>query len=301
MKTIIITGAGGYLGSTLISRLLTETNFHIIAMTSQPEKLQKKYENCDRIRCFSNDFLWNHSLPVSQPEALIHLAFARRFSADHEIAESIEFSRYVFESAKLAGIPKLIYISSQGVYGNTPELRTVGKTVPSPSMIYTLAKYATEQLLWSIFDKSTKTTATAIRLDSLAGNQKMLPAFVQNAIEKQHISLVGGTQVFSFMDVRDAAGGLISLLKTPVEKWKPIYNLGPNNRRYTIIQLAELTAEVARERNIGNVRITLEKKDIAQFAGMDSSEFIQDTGWTPEYDMKAVISGLFDEYLKKRK
>lgn len=299
MKTVIITGAGGYLGTTLISRLLEETDYSVVAMTSQPENLQKKYAGISRVQCFSNDHFRSRTLPVADAYALIHLAFARRFCPDHEIAASIDFSRSVFETAKLAGIPRLIYISSQGVYGNTPELRTVGKTVPSPGMIYTLAKYAAEQLLWSVFDKDAKTAVTAIRLDSIAGNQKMLPAFVQNAIEKKQISLVGGTQIFSFMDVQDAAGGLIALLNTPAEVWKPIYNLGPNNCRYTIVQLAELTAEVAQERGFGKVRISLEKKEIAQFAGMDSSEFIRDTGWTPEHDMKAVISCLFDEYLKK--
>lgn len=105
--------------------------------------------------------------------------------------------------------------------------------------------------------------------------------------------------MFSFLDVRDAASGLIALLNTPAETWKPIYNLGAHDRRYNILELAALTAEVAEEQGFGKVTISVEKREIAQFAGVDSEEFLKDTCWTPRYDMKAIISKLFDEYLEK--
>ena len=299
MKTILITGSGGYLGSSLINQLLLEENYRIIAMSSQPQKLKDKYQNNSQIKCFENDYFQQHILPIDNIDAIIHLAFARRFSPDHEIAESINFSRDVFETAKLAKIPKIIYISSQGVYGNTSELRSVEKSKPAPSTIYTMAKYATEQILWSVFANNKQSATTAIRLDSIAGNQKMLPTFVQRAIENHHISVVGGKQIFSFLDVRDAASSLISLLNTPSAYWKPVYNVGHNNCRYNIMELAKLTAEVAEELGFGKVTISLEEKDIPLFSGMDSSQFIEDTGWTPRYNMKAIISKLFEEYLKR--
>jgi nucleoside-diphosphate-sugar epimerase len=299
MRTVIITGAGGYLGTTLIHQLLEETDYTIVAMTSQLENLKSRYKKVPRVQCFGNECFWKHALPIEYADALVHLAFSRRFSPDHEIAQSIEFSRYVFETAKLSNVSKLIYISSQGVYGNTSDLRVVGKTKPSPSALYTLAKYAAEQLLWSVFSGDDRITATAIRLDSVAGNQKMLPTFVQSCVEKQHISVVGGGQVFSFLDVRDAASGLIALLNTPAEIWKPIYNLGGHDRRYNILELAALTAEVAEEQGFGRVTISVERREITQFAGMDSKDFLKDTRWTPRYDMKAIISKLFDEYLEK--
>lgn len=298
MSTIIITGSGGYLGSHLIDSLLRNTDCSISAMTSDPKTLEKKYLNTDRVRCYGNDCLWKRSLPVENADALVHLAFSRRFSTDHDIAQSIELSRYVFEAAREAGVMKVVYISTQGVYGNTPELRTAGKTPVAPAAVYTMAKYASEQVLWSVFSGCTDTHATALRLDSIAGNQKMLPIFVKNAVEKHKIHVVGGDQIFSFMDVQDAADGIVALLRTPAEKWKSVYNLGPNDRRYNIIQLAELTAQIAEEKGFGKTDITIEKKEIEQYAGMDSSEFLKDTGWTPAYDMKAVISRLFDEFLR---
>ncbi len=299
MKRVIITGSGGYLGSTIIQQMLQQTDDVIYAVTSQPEKVAEKYAREQRVVCIGNECLERQELP--QADVLLHLAFARRFSTDQQIAQSIAFSRTVFEAAKACRIPGLIYVSSQGVYGNTPDLRDVEKTHVSPAGLYTLAKFAAEEVLWAVLGaQDSGVKCTAVRLDSIAGNQKMLPAFVANAIEKQTIHVVGGTQVFSFMDVRDAAGGLMALMNLNSEKWQKVYNLGPHDRRYTIMQLAELTAKVTEKRGYGKVTVTLEKKDIAQFAGMNALPFMQDTGWQAQYTMEDIISNLCDEYLAKR-
>jgi|LFRM01.1.fsa_nt_gb nucleoside-diphosphate-sugar epimerase len=298
-KTIIITGASGYLGRHLIEVILQNSKFSIAAMTSRPDTLNRFYKNEPRVKCYGNSSLLDDRLPIHDCFGLVHLAFARRFSTDEQIASSIEFSRHLFKAARDFAVPRVIYISSQGIYGNTEEIRTVNKTPPAPAMIYTMAKYATEQLLKAYFDNCTETKAVSIRLDSLAGNQRMLPEFVRQSIENRHISVVGGSQIFSFLDVRDAAGGLVALLETDATRWKPIYNLGWNEKRYNIMQLAEITAQVAKEYGFGEVTISLEKKDIKQFAGMDSSLFLHDTGWYPKYDIYSIISKLFDEYLAR--
>lgn len=300
MKRVIITGSGGYLGSAVIQQMLHQTDSVIYAVTSQPEKVAEKYAGEQRVVCIGNECLEKQELP--QADVLLHLAFARRFSTDQQIAQSIAFSRTVFEAAKACRIPGLIYVSSQGVYGNTPNLRDVENTPVSPAGLYTLAKFAAEEVLWAVLGaQDSKVKCTAVRLDSIAGNQKMLPAFVANAIEKQAIHVVGGSQVFSFMDVRDAASGLMALIDLAPEKWQKIYNLGPHDRRFTIVDLAELTAKVAAKRGYGKVNLTLEKKDIAQFAGMNAEPFMQDTGWKPQYSMEDIIDNLFDEYLAKSK
>lgn len=298
MKRVIITGAGGYLGSAVISKLLENTDSEIYAITSRAEVLREKYRRETRVVCCENKCI--HTQDIPKADVLLHLAFARRFSLDCEIAQSIAFSRQVFEAAKVNQIPSLVYVSSQGVYGNTPELRSVETTNIDPSGLYTLAKYAAEELLWAVFSENKTTKCTVVRLDSIAGNQKMLPAFVASAIEKHAIHVVGGSQIFSFMDVRDAASGLVALIKSDSGKWKPVYNLGPNDRRFTIMQLAQLTGRVIEKRGFGKVAISLEKKDVCQFAGMDSSSFMLDTGWIPQYNMEDIISKLCDEYLEKK-
>ena len=295
-RKILITGAGGYLGHHLIQQILSETNWEIAAITSKPKALEEKYSDEPRVCCYDNACIFSRSIPVDGKSALVHLAFARRFSKDREIAESIEFARRVFLCAQNMNVREVVYVSTQGVYGNAEEMRNVYTSPPSPCTLYTMAKYAGECVLNAIFARDSQTRVTAIRLDSVAGNQKMLPAFVKDSAEKRHISVIGGTQVFSFLDVRDAASGMVALLKMDASKRKTIYNLGWNQKRYTITELAQITAEVAKQYGVPKVSISLERKEIAQFAGMDSSEFISDTGWKPQYDMWKIIDNLFDEY-----
>ena len=52
----------------------------------------------------------------------------------------------------------------------------------------------------------------------------------------------------------------MALLETDATRWKPIYNLGWNEKRYNIMQLAEITAQVAKEYGFGEVTISLEKR-----------------------------------------
>ena len=295
-RKILITGAGGYLGHYLIQQILSETDWEIAAITSKPKILEEKYKHEPRVCCYDNVCMFSQSISIDSKSALVHLAFARRFSKDCEIAESIEFTRRVFLSAQDINVREVVYVSTQGVYGNTEEIRNVYTSPPAPCALYTMAKYAGECVLNAVFARDFQTRVTTIRLDSVAGNQKMLPTFVRDAVEKQHISVVGGTQVFSFLDVRDAASGMVALLKMDASKRKTIYNLGWNQKRYTITELAQITAEVAKQYGVPKVSISLERKEIAQFAGMDSSEFISDTGWKPQYDMRKIIGRLFDEY-----
>lgn len=299
-RKVLVTGSNGYLGGHFIDCVLNSTDWDIVAMSSKVNELKKKYTGNNRVFCYSNDCLKEDLLPNLNVDAVLHLAFARRFSTDAQIAESVEFSRHVFQAARNAKVKELIYVSTQGVYGNTSEIRNVATTIPSPAGLYTLAKYATESVLYAVYDKENQkdTAVSIIRLDSIAGNQKMLPTFVKNSIEKHHIHIVGGKQIFSFMDVRDAASGLVALLNTPVKDRKKVYNLGWNCVRYNIMDLAQITGRLCELKGFGKVTISLEEKEIEQFAGMDSSQFLKDTGWTPRYNMEKIISNLFDEYIQ---
>lgn len=294
--SLLITGASGYLGRELLRTIeSTDNQRSVIAVTSNKKALREDFPHLTGLNTVSREKLFEESFPWERVNTIVHLAFARRFRPDWEIADSIDYARRVFCSAKKNKVPLLLYISSQGVYGNTEEIRTI-ETKPAPAMIYTMAKYAGEEVLHAIFDHDGDTQTLVFRLDSLAGNQKMLPAFVQQAIETKQIRVVGGSQIFSFLDVRDAASAILAGINTPLEKLKPLYNVGWNRTRYSILELANLVAAVAEERYNEKVDIVFEKKDLSQFAGMDSSDFMQDTGWRPQYDMRKIIGKLFDEY-----
>jgi nucleoside-diphosphate-sugar epimerase len=127
---------------------------------------------------------------------------------------------------------------------------------------------------------------------------EIVSRFVTNAINKEPIKIIGGKQVFSNMDVRDAASGILALIKTDRKKWKKVYNLGCE-WRHSIIEIAEIVKEIAKEYN-KNVKIVIEEKDVYLDSGMDSTLFYKDTGWKPKYNMKDIVKNLFDYLLEDR-
>lgn len=172
--------------------------------------------------------------------------------------------------------------------------------------IYGFSKYASE-LLGNNIAIMTKhqTKITNLRLASLTGGKEglkleVISKFVDKALKSETIEIIGGKQVFSYMDVRDAGAGIIALLSMNPEKWKEIYNLG-SNKRYNILDIASLVAEVAKEYTDNPVRIQIEEKDIYLDVGMDASMFYKDTQWGPQYDMKDTIKSLFEFLIAKSK
>ena len=70
-------------------------------------------------------------------------------------------------------------------------------------------------------------------------DERLVTRFVKAALTDEPIKLVGGNQVMAYMDVRDAAEGIIALMQTDTSVWKDVYNLGVP-WRYTIREIAEI-------------------------------------------------------------
>lgn len=296
---ILITGANGYLGKFLINQLIVQNQFFVIALSRKKDFLSDEYLSNSNVEVMTNDAFINGNKFLPNIDVLIHLAFSRRFRPNSEIAESLVFSKKIFEAAKREKIKALINVSTQGVYGNAVGLRDEN-TIVAPEMMYAMAKYANEIILDSIVaDCNIK--ICHLRLDSIAGNQNLLPTFIKNAYEKEKIDIIGGKQIFSFLDVRDVAIAINKLLNIPIDEWKRIYNLGANNTIYNIKELAEIVAERMKIRFGKNVKISLNETDVITYAGIDSSLFMKDTGWQPKYNIYDIVDMAIDEYLNNKK
>lgn len=294
---ILITGANGYIGKNLIDNIIDKQSFFITALVRDKSDLANKYKCFNNIKVIEIDELFNNNILLENIDILVHLAFARRFRPNSDIADSLQFSKNIFQIAKKNKISAILNISTQGVYGNANELRNESTKV-APEMMYAMAKYANEVILESVFD-NTETKICNMRLDSVAANQNLLPVFVKNAYEKGKIEIIGGKQIFSFLDVRDVVNAIIMLIKNPANQWKSIYNVGANNVIYNIKELAKVVADRMQLRFGKKVIITIEPKDIVTYAGINSTLFMKDTGWKPIYGIEDIVDSVIDEYIKK--
>ncbi|NMA48554.1 MAG: SDR family oxidoreductase [Tissierellia bacterium] len=298
--TLMITGAGGFLGSELIDQLYTSSDYNIIALTSKKEAILEMYDNRDRLNCYGIEKLNDQSIPWSTIDVIIHTAFARSYDGK-SLAGALKFTNDLLFNAKKNGVRSFVNISSQSIYGDISQPLWNENTLVSPDSTYAIAKYASEIITNNVCEDSNM-KGTSIRLSSLLGpglDSRLVSKFVKQAIQNELIKIVGGGQILSFLDVRDAAAGLIALISTDYKSWNNTYNLGAFNR-YTIVEIAEIVKEVALKYFLIPVNIEIEDKNVDFDSGMDSGLFYKDTGWKPKYDMQAIVESLFDYFLNQQ-
>ncbi|MCD8074123.1 MAG: NAD(P)-dependent oxidoreductase [Lachnospiraceae bacterium] len=290
---IVITGATGYLGKELI-RQLKNSEYEIYALTSELEKAEACFREYD-ITILSNESLLNDPNGIIDENCvIIHGAFCRK-SLGSGLTQSLHFSRRLYQMAvekKAAGI---LNLSSQSVYGSDKAMLGAEDSELSPGYLYALAKYGSEEMLSQAIHFSYGTTVgCSLRLASLVGPTDKIPEnvlykFICSALDSEKISIVGGYQKFSFLDVRDAAQAITILLKKEPVTWKSVYNLGPL-RQTDIIEMAALVKNEVEKFMGGKIDIIVNSDDKHDLnAGMDSSLLYQDLKWVPPHDFSDIV------------
>lgn len=289
-KTILITGAIGILGSNLIKELSTKDDYKILALDLNKDKLRTKFANYNNVFIIDESDLENNKHKI---DIIVNCGFARS-KLGHALISSINFAEKIFKFANNFQIPKVINISSQSVYGSYREIYSKETDDLDPIDNYAIAKFTCEKL--STFYSTPLTQITNIRLASLIGpefDERIVTKLLNNAIRDNLISLSGGTQRFSFLDIRDAVSGLIALIENSSKNWKNIYNLG-TKENYTIIDLANYIANFVNKACEGNVKISLSKSEILQSILLDNSLFCNDFNWQPKFTIEDSIRNIYE-------
>ncbi len=291
-KNILIVGAGGVLGSNLIN-FIAEQEYQIYAVDLKKDFMISRIKSSKNILFFDISELMNGRIPLSTIDIIVQCAFSRS-QEGYALIESINLTETIFKLAQAHKVPKVIHISSQSLYGKYREDYSKENDKLNPFDMYGIAKFACEKI--SSYISCATTQITNIRLASLIGPQfpeRVVSRMLEDAKEYSQIKIIGGKQVFSFLDIRDAVSGIACLLKNSDKKWKEIYNLGTQNS-YTIIEIAQIISKYFKEKKNKDISISIEEKDIKQQILLDSESFEQDFKWKPRYNLIDSIAEIYN-------
>lgn len=291
LKTVVITGAAGVLGSDLVRKFTADSAVTVYALSSNPVKFPAEFKNMSNIRICANDDLFNGKIPLETVDCLIHAAFARSQNGV-ELVSSINFTRKVFECS-VNKVKRFINVSTQGVYGGSTPTRSSEEDPINPADLYSMAKYACEELARIIFADST-TAMTNIRLASLMGERYMnhlVAKMTRVALDTQVIKVAGGTQRFSFLHSDDAVDGIFTVASSDSGKWKRLYNLGPDGGM-VLADIARGISEVV-EKAVGKkILLEFRESNDAHTISLDMFRMKQDFNWQPQKTLIDATAGI---------
>ncbi|MDE1515549.1 NAD-dependent epimerase/dehydratase family protein [Vibrio sp. dsl-7] len=200
-ERVLITGAGGFIGKSLV-RFLSELNYEVICLDICPcPKSLEFFKKTWYQKSFIDSDIGCILKSVS-PSVVIHLAttlFPNESlkSPLKDCYENLFKSLIFFEECYKNGARKIIYTSSAGtVYGESSDV--LYENNPTyPNISYGVTKLCVEHYLRIISDKYNK-SSISLRISnpfgeeqSIMGNQGVIPIFLNKIFNKQPIEIWG--------------------------------------------------------------------------------------------------------------
>lgn len=294
MKTVLVTGSTGFLGSKLVTALAAEKRYRVIGAVEDPSGFTDRYQCNEYLQTIPNNELLKGN--VQQVDIAVNCAFARSNDA-FLLADALDFTVKLANAFGAIGVGTLINISSQGVYRrlSANELQAEDADI-EPIDMYSMAKYAAEKLL--IVSKCAS-SITNVRLASINMKQRFLFAFVKKILAGERIVLTAPHQNAALIDIQDAVSGLQALIDLPDDARKDTYNLGIGTQM-TILDYAQIAVDTMKKYGYSGEIVQNDAGTEVKNSGMDCSRIKRDTGWMPKVTVKDMVQAYYDDLMKAR-
>lgn len=300
MRTITITGAGGYVGSTLVPILLTK-GYQVRALDTFWYGCHLKQN--DALTIIPGDIRDEVTLMKAfrGADAVIHLACISNdpsFEMSPDLGKSINFDSFpgILKAVSRSRVKRFIYASSSSVYGVKDQPNVTELTSCEPLTDYSKYKLLCEDILkstdmpgvcWTIARPATVCGYSPRQRFDLAVNVLTISALV-----KKKISVFGGDQLRPNIHVRDMAWAYINLIESK-EKiiHQKTYNIGYENK--SIEHIAKVVFDVV---NDPSVTIEIEPSNDPRSYHVNSDKIYKEIGFRPGFSIADAVRGICTEY-----
>lgn len=215
MKTVLVTGGAGFIGSSLIDRLSIDSGFRIVAvdnlLTGDTCKLSVN-SHVKFIKCDVNDYRDIAAVMTGYRfDYVFHYAAVvgvkRTTSNPISVLKDIDGIRNVLDLSKNTGVKRVFFSSSSEVYGEPVELPQHEETTPLNSRLpYAVVKNVGEAFCKS-YNKEFGLDYTIFRFFNTYGPKQssdfVISKFIRAALKNEPITIFGDgkqTRTFCFID-----------------------------------------------------------------------------------------------------
>lgn len=316
-KRILVTGASGLLGFTLIRTLLDSNrkeklDLHITALVRNRERALQRFAGYDGRKDFSlltGDVCQAEVFEGQTWDYIVHgasnahpKAFATQpvETMKANLLGTMNLLEYAVKQKSVNEVKKLLFLSSGEIYGEAvmPDEKGWREECAGlvnsmrPRACYPESKRAAEALCVSYYQEYEISTVVA-RLsyiygeEVLADNTRADVQFLKNALAGEDIVMKSeGTQMRSYCYVEDAVNALILLLLKG--KAGEAYNVANHASVATIKEYATMLADIFQVGLKMELPDTIEKSGYSQMKKeVLNAEKLYGLGWNPRYNLNA--------------
>ncbi len=308
-KKILVTGAGGFIGSHLVENLValgsdvrafvrynSRNDYGLIEVL--PQDIQNE------IVVVVGDIRDSDSVnnAVRGVDIVLHLAASISIpysyvSPNNYIATNVVGTMNVLNAVKEYNVQKMVHTSSSEVYGTAIYVPIDEKHPLQAQSPYAASKIGADKLVES-YHLSYGLPVTTVRPFNTYGprqsSRAVIPTIITQALTKDEIHLGATTPTRDFNYVKDTVSGFIKAAESP-ESVGQIMNIG-SGKEISIGDLADkIIALVGRNVNVmcDEERIRPEKSEVNRLLA-DATKAREVLGWGPQFSLADGLRNVID-------
>jgi nucleoside-diphosphate-sugar epimerase len=291
--TVVVTGAGGFLGSAVVRALVAADVADVVAVTRPGRTLERLAElGSDALTHAEVDLAApdaSERLRALEPQAIIHVALDR--GAYARIGD--RFSRQPVSAAfaALAGVrgARLIHTSSAWVLH--PGDRLAEEARVEPRSPYGHNKARADEVV-PILGERHRVRWLTLRPFNLFGRYedrgRLVPSLVESITRDEPAALSHGNQVRDFNDVDAVAAAYVAALRAPDDAYGSLYHVG-SGRGTSTRELALLVAGELGRPDLLRFGVTRTADDDVGVLVSDPTRIRQRLGWSTPEPLESVV------------
>src|SRR3954452_5075287 len=314
MRTILVTGAAGFIGSNFVRMLLERGDaergdLRLVALdkltyAGNLANLQNLLERHPKRLAFVRaDICDADAMQQAWDEHTVRqvVHFAAESHVDRSILSSGPFvqtnvvgTQVLLDVAKAKGVDRFVHVSTDEVYGSLPEDKPDVKFVETmplePNSPYSASKAASDCFVRSYFHTHhmpTMITRCSNNYGPYQFPEKALPLFITNLMEGKKIPLYGdGMSVRDWLYVEDHCDAIWTVLN----KGRPgeVYNIGGNNEMTNRQIVETILREMGKSWDDG-VQYVKDRPGHDRRYAIEASKIKRELGWEPRHRWENAI------------